>query len=67
MMPRKHLFWSVLAITIAVCQIQMKLILTSLQNEHDGLGFVQNTQILFMCMFCAYRHPNMLILKRYDC
>ncbi len=38
MIPRKHHFWSVLAITIAVCQMQMILILIPHQNEHDGMG-----------------------------
>ncbi len=37
MIPRKHHFWSFLAITIAVFQI-MILILIPLQNEHDGMG-----------------------------
>ncbi len=37
MIPRKHHFWSFLAITIAVCQIQMILTLISHQNEHDAL------------------------------
>ncbi len=36
--PRKHNFWSFLAITIAVCQIQIILKLIPLQNEHDGMG-----------------------------
>ncbi len=35
--PRKHHFWSFLAITIAVYQIQMILTLIPLQNEHDGM------------------------------
>ncbi len=34
----KHHFWSFLAITIAVCQIQMILILIPPENEHDGMG-----------------------------
>ncbi len=38
MIPRKHHFWSFLAIRIAVCQIQMILTLIPLQNEHDGIG-----------------------------
>ncbi len=38
MIYRKHHFWSFLAITIAVCQIQMIITLTRLQNEHDGIG-----------------------------
>ena len=36
--PWKHHFWSFLAITIAVCQIQKILILTPLQNEDDAMG-----------------------------
>ncbi len=43
MIPRKHHFWSFLAITIAVFQIQMILILIPLQNDHDGWGYAQNT------------------------
>ena len=38
MIPRKHHFWSFLAITIAVRQIQMILTLLPLQNEHVGMG-----------------------------
>ncbi len=38
MIPRKHPFWSFLAISIAVRQIQMTLTLIPLQNEHDGMG-----------------------------
>ncbi len=37
MIPLKHHFWSFLDITIAVCQIQMILTLTPLENEHDGM------------------------------
>ncbi len=37
MISRKHLFWSFLAITIAVCQMQMILTLIPLQDEHDGM------------------------------
>ena len=35
--PRKHHFWSFLAITIAECQIQLILTLIRLQNEFDGM------------------------------
>ena len=38
LIPRKHHFWSFLAITIAVCQIQMILTLIPPQNDHDGIG-----------------------------
>ncbi len=38
MTPRKHHFWSFLAITIAVYQIQMILTLNPLQNLHVGMG-----------------------------
>ena len=37
MIPLKHHFWSFLAITIAVFQIQMILTLIPLHNEHDGM------------------------------
>ncbi len=47
MIPRKHHFWSFLAITIEVCQIQMILTLIPLQNDHDGWRYAQNIQILF--------------------
>ncbi len=43
MNPLKHNFWSFLAITISVFQIQMILILIPLQNDHDGWGYAQNT------------------------
>ncbi len=38
MIPRKHHFWSFLAITIAVCQMQMILTIIPSQNDHDGMG-----------------------------
>ncbi len=38
MIPLKHHFWSFLAITIAVFQIQMILILIPLQYVNDGMG-----------------------------
>ncbi len=43
---RKHHFWSFLAITIDVYQIQMILTLISLQNQHVGMGYAQNKKIL---------------------
>ncbi len=54
--PRKHHFWSFLAITFAVCQIQMILTLTRLQNEHDGWGYAQNTKILFRAERILRKH-----------
>ncbi len=36
--PTNNHFWSFLAITIAVCQIQMILTLIRSQNERDGMG-----------------------------
>ena len=36
--PRKHHFLSFFAITIAVRQSEVLLILIPLQNEHDGIG-----------------------------
>ncbi len=47
MIPRKHHFWSFLAITIAVCQIQMILTLRPFQNEHDRIGDMRKTQNLY--------------------
>ncbi len=38
MIPRKHHFWSFLAITIAVRQIQIILTLIPFQNEHVRMG-----------------------------
>ena len=43
MIPRKHHYWSYLATTLAVRQIQMILTLIRLQNEHDELGICANT------------------------
>ncbi len=40
--PRKHRFWSYLAITIAVCQIQMILTLLPFQNEYDWMEICAN-------------------------
>ncbi len=53
---RKHHFWSFLAITIAVCQIQTILTLIRLQNEHDGWGYAQNTEILFRAEMIPRKH-----------
>ncbi len=45
MIPSKHHFWSFLAMTIAVFQIQMILILIPLQNDHDGMGICAKHKI----------------------
>ncbi len=45
--PRKQHFWSFLAITIAVCQIQMILNSYLLKMSMRGWGSAQNTKILF--------------------
>ncbi len=47
MIPRKHHFWTFLAITFAVCQIQMILTIIPLQSQHVGMGYAQNIQIVF--------------------
>ncbi len=44
MIPRKHHFWSFLAITIPVFQIQMVL---PHQNEHDGMGICAKHKKIF--------------------
>ena len=47
MTPLKHHFWSFLAITIAVCQMQMILTLIALQNEQDGMGICGKHKFFF--------------------
>ncbi len=42
MIPRKHHFWSFLAITIAVCQIQMILNSYLFKMTMMGWGYAQN-------------------------
>ncbi len=73
MIPRKHHFWSFLAITITVFQIQMILILIPLQYEDDGMeicakhkNFIQSgndslkTPFLFVFGYnnCSVSNPN---------
>ncbi len=56
MIPRKHHFWSFLAITIAVCQIQMILILIPFQNDHDGLVICAKQKFLFRAQMIPVIH-----------
>ncbi len=56
MIPRKHHFWSFLAITIPVCQIQVILTLIPFQNELHGWGYAQNTKILFRAEMIPRKH-----------
>ena len=54
MILRKHHFWSFLAITIAVCQIQMILTLIPLQNQHFGMGICANhTNFILSRTYCS--------------
>ena len=46
--PKKHHFWSFLAIRIALCQIQVILKLTPLQKERDGIGICANHINIFI-------------------
>ncbi len=57
--PRKHHFWSFLAITIAVCQIQMIILLIPHQNEHR---YAQNTKILFRAEMIPRKHHYLSFL-----
>ncbi len=54
--PRKHHFWSFLAVTIAVYQIQRILTLIPLQNHLLGWGYAQNTKILFRAERIPRKH-----------
>ncbi len=71
--PRKHHFWSILAITIAVYQIQMILTLIPLQNQHVVMricakhkNFIQSVKdsqktpflVVFGCNNCCVSNPN---------
>ncbi len=47
MIPRKQHFWSLLALTIAVCQIQMILTLIPLKISMMGWGYVPKTKKIF--------------------
>ncbi len=47
MIPLKHHFWTFLAITIAVFQIQMILILIPPQNDHDGIAICAKHKFFF--------------------
>ena len=49
-------YLSFLAITTAVCQVQMILTLIRLQNEYDGWGYEQNTKILFSAAMSSRKH-----------
>ncbi len=62
MIPRKHHFWSFLAITIAVFQIKMILILITLHNDRDGWGFAQNTKKLFTAEMIPRKHQFLSFL-----
>ncbi len=54
MIPRNHHFWSFLAITIAVYQIQRILILIPLRMM--GWGYAQNTKKLFRAEMIPGKH-----------
>ncbi len=74
MIPRKHNFWSFLAIAIAVCQIQMILTVKSLQNEHDGMGicakhtnFIQGGNHSWKTPFLVvFGYNNCSVTNHYD-
>ena len=56
MITRKHHFWSFLALTIPVCQIQMILTLVPLQNQYDGMGICAKHKILFRAELIPRKH-----------
>ena len=54
MIPRKHHFWSFLAITIGVCQIQVILTFIPLQNQHVGMGIcAKHTYLILYWRYCS--------------
>ncbi len=65
--PRKHHFWSFLAITIAVCQIQMILILSRLQNEHDGMGICAKHKNFIQCGTESQKTPFLVVFGYNKC
>ncbi len=54
--PRKKHFWSFLAITIAVCQIELILIFIPLQNQHVGMEICAKHKILFRAEIIPRKH-----------
>ncbi len=67
MIPTKHHFWSFLAITIAVCQIQMLLKLIILQNEHDGMGYTVKKGVYKLVLGCKLLHRYTVYIARLGC
>ena len=67
MIPRKHHFWSFLAKTIAVCQIQMILIHIPPQNEHDGMGIRAKHINFIQCGSDSWKTPFLVILGYNNC
>ncbi len=56
MIPRKHHLWSFLAITIAVCQIQMILTLILFKMRMMGWRYAQNTKIVIRAEMIPRKH-----------
>ncbi len=67
MIPRKHHFWSFLAITIAVCQIQMILTLIPLQNEHEGMGICAKHNNFFQSGNDSKKTPFLVVFGYNNC
>ncbi len=67
MIPRKHHSQSFLAITIAVCQIQMILTLIPFQNEHDGMGICAKHKIFIQSGNDSLKTPFLVVFGYNNC
>ncbi len=60
-------YLSFLAITIAVCQIQMILTLIRLQNEHDGIGMCAKYKNVIQSGNNSYKTPFLVVFGYNNC
>ncbi len=67
MIPRKHHFWSFLAITIAVCQIQMILTLIHLKNQHVGMGICAKHKNVIQSGKDSQKTPFLVVFGYNNC
>ena len=65
--PTKLRFWSLLAITIAVCQIQLILTLIPPQKEHDGMGICAKHTNFTQSRNHSYKTPFLVVCGNKNC
>ncbi len=65
--PRKHTFWSYLAITNAVCQIQKILTLIPHQNQHVGMGICAKHKNFIQSGKDSYKTPLLVVFGYNKC